>query len=41
MRHWVLFTFVMVATIVKSQNINGVVVDEGNEPIAYASISQQ
>lgn len=39
MRHWVLFTFVMVATIVKSQNINGVVVDEGNEPIAYASIS--
>ena len=39
MRHWVLFTFVMVATIVKSQNINGVVVDEKDEPIAYASIS--
>lgn len=39
MRHWVLFTFVLVATIVKSQNINGVVVDEKDEPIAYASIS--
>lgn len=39
MRHWVLFTFVLAATIVKSQNISGLVVDDKNEPIAYASIS--
>lgn len=39
MRHWTLLLSLIVAAFVKAQNINGVVVDEKNEPIAYASIS--
>ena len=39
MRYWSLLTFVFVLSVAKSQGISGVVVDEKNEPVAYASIS--
>lgn len=36
MRYWSLLTFVFVLSVAKSQGISGVVVDEKNEPVAYA-----
>lgn len=39
MRHWVIFAFLVVTVCVRAQDISGVVMDEKNEPVAFASIS--
>lgn len=39
MKHWILMIFVLVTAVTKAQTINGVVLDENNEPLPFASVS--